>query len=66
MASPGNKIRFDLNAEDIAKETEKLIEESKAIYDKIGSLKPDDISYDSVIKVIVIFFFFHLGKGITR
>lgn len=52
MASPGNKMHFDMKAEDIASEAEKLMKSAKTVYDSVGALKADDVKYDNVIKVI--------------
>jgi len=51
MACPGNRMRWDLSATDIAKQADELIESSKAVYDRVGLLKPDQVAYDNVIKV---------------
>ena len=54
MAAPGNLLRFDLSVEDISRETEELIQKSKAVYDAVGSLTPENVSYDSVVKVSTV------------
>ena len=44
-------MRFDLTAEDIGREADELIKKSLAIYDGIGKLSEEEVSYDTVIKV---------------
>ena len=51
MASPGNKMHWDMKPEDLVAETDKLILKSKAVYDSVASLQPDEVSYDTVLKV---------------
>ena len=51
MASPGNKMRFDLKPEDIKRESEQLMVKSKNIYDEIGMLSDDQVTMDNVVKV---------------
>ncbi len=48
---PGNRLDWDLTAADIARRTEELIAKSKAVYDSIANLSPDQANYDNVIKV---------------
>ncbi|XP_013398573.1 thimet oligopeptidase isoform X1 [Lingula anatina] len=52
MAAPGNRLRWDLTAEDIPVKAEELIKKSRAVYDAVGALKPEEISYDRVIKAL--------------
>ena len=54
MASPGNKMRFDLKPEDIKRESEQLMVKSKNIYDEIGMLSDDQVTMDNVVKVSLI------------
>ena len=51
MACPGNRMRFDLTCEDIVKQTNELMAESKAVYDAVGSVKEEAVSFDNVVKV---------------
>ena len=51
MASPGNQMRWDLTPEIITQEADQLMEESKKVYDQVGSLKPEDVTFDSVLQV---------------
>ena len=55
MACQGNLMRFDLTTEDISKEADELIQKCKAVYDTVGSLASDDVSYDNVVKVSLPF-----------
>lgn len=45
-------MRFDLTADDIPKETVQLIETTKGVYDKVAALKPEEVTYENVIKVL--------------
>ena len=51
MASPGNRMHWDLTTDFIATETERLTAASKAVYDLVGALKADEVTYENVIKV---------------
>ncbi len=51
MACPGNRLRFDLTPEDVASKADDLMTKSKAVYDAIASVKPEEANYDNVIKV---------------
>ena len=53
MSCPGNQMRWDLTSGDLDNEAEKLITKSKAVYDLIGSMNPDDVTVENVIKVRV-------------
>ena len=48
----GVKLRWDLSAEDILKRTDELIERSKRVYDAVGALKPDQLTYENCLKVL--------------
>ena len=51
MACPGNRMRWDITPEEIATKTEQLMTKSKAIYDYVGAIKTEDITYENVLKV---------------
>ena len=51
MACPGNKMRWDLGPEDLKKEADLLIAKSKAAYDAVGSLTPEEVTIENVVKV---------------
>ena len=51
MASPGNKLRFDLTPSDIKVEADKLMVKSKEIFDQIGTLPDDQVSLKNVVQV---------------
>ena len=51
MASPGNRLRFDLTPQDVTSMADELMTKSKAVYDVIASVKPEEANYDNVIKV---------------
>lgn len=48
----GVKLRWDLSAEEIVKRTDELIERSKRVYDAIGALEPDQLTYENCLKVL--------------
>ena len=48
----GVELRWDLSAEEISKRTDELIERSKRVYDAVGALKPDQLSYENCLKVL--------------
>lgn len=48
----GVKLRWDLSAEEILKRTDELIERSKRVYDAVGALKPDQLTYENCLKVL--------------
>jgi hypothetical protein len=55
MASPGNRMHWDdVTTEFIAAETDRLISQSKAVYDAVGSLSADAVTYDNVIKACTL------------
>lgn len=47
----GVKLRWDLSAEEILKRTDELIERSKRVYDAVGALKSDQLTYENCLKV---------------
>lgn len=51
MSCPGNRMRWDLTPQDIARQADVLIEKSKKVYDAVGQIKTESASYDNVIKV---------------
>jgi len=52
-ACPGNRMHWDVTPAYIADETEKLIVDSKAVYDAVGALDNDAVTYENVIKVLL-------------
>lgn len=48
----GVKLRWDLSAEEILKRTDELIKRSKRVYDTVGALKPDQLTYENCLKVL--------------
>ena len=47
----GVKLRWDLSTEEILKLTDELIERSRKVYDAVGALKPDELTYQNCLKV---------------
>ncbi|KAK2155249.1 hypothetical protein LSH36_245g03012 [Paralvinella palmiformis] len=50
MACPGNKMRWDLGPDDLAKEADLLLAKSKATYDAVGALKREEVTVENVVK----------------
>ena len=44
-------MTWDLTPEDIAKETDVLIAKSKVVYDAVGALSADAVTYENIINV---------------
>ena len=53
MACPGVKLRWDLAETDFHQRTDALIIKSRAVFDAVGSLKPEEANYENVIQVSV-------------
>ena len=51
MACPGVRLRWDLAETDIHQRTDDLITKAKAVFDAVGSLKPEEANYENVIQV---------------
>ncbi len=66
MACPGNKMRFDLNPSDISSKCEELIIKSRAVYEAVGSLKPDEVTFVNVVKVCRLPFCHILSRSILN
>ena len=52
MAAPGNRMRWDIVSSDVSKKADELMAKSKAVYDAVGALSSEDISYDNSVKVV--------------
>ncbi|KAK3580969.1 hypothetical protein CHS0354_006996 [Potamilus streckersoni] len=49
----GNRLSWKIvTAEYIKKTTDELIENAKAVYDAVGALKPEQMTYDNVVKAL--------------
>nr|KAF6482379.1 thimet oligopeptidase 1 [Molossus molossus] len=47
-----NYLRWDLSAQQIGQLTAELMEQTKRVYDQVGSLKFEDVSYESTLKAL--------------
>lgn len=47
----GVKLRWDLSTEEILKRTDELIERSRKVYDAVGALKAEELTYENCLKV---------------
>ncbi|XP_049645381.1 thimet oligopeptidase isoform X2 [Suncus etruscus] len=45
-------LRWDLSASQMAELTEQLIEQTKAVYDRVGAQRQEDVTYDSTLKAL--------------
>ena len=54
MAIPnGVRLQWDLTKEDISKRTDSVIEKSRQVYEKVGSLSPDQVTFENVLLVSI-------------
>ncbi|KAL4236482.1 Thimet oligopeptidase [Mactra antiquata] len=49
----GNRLNWKITSEIIDSSTEKLIRENKAVYDAVGSVGSENVTFDNVIKPLV-------------
>lgn len=52
MAAPGNRMRWDLTVKDIAPRADELIAKSKKVYDAVGAVPKDQVTFDNVAKAL--------------
>ena len=51
----GVNLQWNLSSEEILKRTDELIEKSKKVYDAVGALNPDDVTYENCLKASELF-----------
>lgn len=61
--SVGNYLRWDLSAQQIGELTVELIEQTKRVYDQVGSQKFEDVSYESTLKALADVEVSYTGKS---
>lgn len=44
-------MEWDLSKEDIAKRADELIERARKVYDAVGALTPEQVTYENCLKV---------------
>ena len=47
----GVKLNWNLSTEEILKRTDDLIERSRKVYNAVGALKPEELTYENCLKV---------------
>lgn len=47
----GVKLQWDLTKEEISKRADKLIECSRKVYDAVGALNQEEVTFDNCLKV---------------
>jgi thimet oligopeptidase len=50
-----SNLNWKLSASEIGQETDQLIENTRKVYDQIGSLKQQDVCFENTIKVDVVY-----------
>jgi len=50
MAKPLQGQRWNLTANEISSETEKLLQESRSVYDIVADVGIKDVTFDNVVK----------------
>lgn len=58
-----NYLRWDLSAQQIGQLTAELMEQTKRVYDQVGSLKFEDVSYESTLKALADVEVSYTGKS---
>lgn len=48
----GVKLNWNLSTEEILKRTDELIERSRKVYDAVGALKPEELTYENCLKAL--------------
>lgn len=60
-----NYLRWDLSAQQIGELTVELIEQTKRVYDQVGSQKFEDVSYESTLKALADAEVSYTGKSMS-
>lgn len=47
-----NRLRWDLTPEQIHQLTDELIAKTKSVYDSVGALDLDQVSYENTLKIL--------------
>ena len=47
----GVKLNWNLSTEEILKRTDELIERSRKVYNAVGALRPEELTYENCLKV---------------
>lgn len=58
-----NYLRWDLSAQQIGELTMELMEQTKRVYDQVGSQKFEDVSYESTLKALADVEVSYTGKS---
>lgn len=49
-----SKLNWSLSSREIKEETEQLIERAGKVFDSIGSLQKEDVSFENTLKVCIL------------